>query len=482
MKDSLYVDVGRASCSAPRPARSRSGRWSRSRRRSRSSCRVASTGARPSTRRTCPVFHQVEGLAVDEGISFADLSGTLEAFAREMFGEAVRVRLTPDYFPFVEPGAQAAVSCFVCGGVGCRVCGNGWIELLGAGMVHPKVLRELRLRPRAVHGVRVRHGDRARRDGQVRRQRHADVRRGRRSVPRAVRGRGVKVVLSWLREFCPTDLSAEELAELLTRQGRRGRGDRAVRGRGLEVSWSPGSSRSATTRTRDNLCLARVQTGSGEREVVVGVRNMAPGDLVPYAPPGRARAGAARAAGGPRDPRRASPNGMLCSPESSGSRRRTRASSCSRTPRAGRRTSKRRSGWTTRSSTSRSTPNRPDLLSVLGVAREVGGGDRDPAVVPGHRVGGGRRSRPRASRRSRSRTWTVPAVPRADHPRRRATCRRRSRCRRGSRGRHAADLGGRRRDELRDARARAAAASVRPRAARRVPASWCAARERGRRS
>jgi len=86
------------------------------------------------------VFHQVEGLAVDEGISFADLRGTLEAFARELFGTNTRVRMTPDYFPFVEPGCQVAVSCFVCDGTGCRVCGNGWIELLGAGMVHPKVL------------------------------------------------------------------------------------------------------------------------------------------------------------------------------------------------------------------------------------------------------------------------------------------------------------------------------------------------------
>src|SRR5262245_53419812 len=86
------------------------------------------------------VFHQVEGLAVAEGISFADLKGTLEAFSREMFGSDVRVRFSPDYFPFVEPGCQAAVSCFVCGGVGCHVCGNGWLELLGAGMVHPKVL------------------------------------------------------------------------------------------------------------------------------------------------------------------------------------------------------------------------------------------------------------------------------------------------------------------------------------------------------
>src|SRR5919198_5286458 len=87
------------------------------------------------------VFHQVEGLAVDEGISFADMKGTLEAFARELFGPDIRVRLSPDYFPFVEPGAQVAVSCFVCHGAGCRTCKHtGWIELLGCGMVHPNVL------------------------------------------------------------------------------------------------------------------------------------------------------------------------------------------------------------------------------------------------------------------------------------------------------------------------------------------------------
>ncbi|MEP6758662.1 MAG: phenylalanine--tRNA ligase subunit alpha [Actinomycetota bacterium] len=86
------------------------------------------------------VFHQVEGLVVDEGITFADLKGTLEAMAKELFGERRRVRLGPAYFPFVEPGAEVGVSCFKCDGVGCRVCGNGWIELLGAGMVHPHVL------------------------------------------------------------------------------------------------------------------------------------------------------------------------------------------------------------------------------------------------------------------------------------------------------------------------------------------------------
>jgi phenylalanyl-tRNA synthetase alpha chain len=86
------------------------------------------------------VFHQLECLAVDEGLSLADLKGTLEAFAHEMFGPQIQARITPDYFPFVEPGAQMAVSCFVCGGVGCRVCGNGWLEQGGAGMVHPTVL------------------------------------------------------------------------------------------------------------------------------------------------------------------------------------------------------------------------------------------------------------------------------------------------------------------------------------------------------
>ena len=87
-----------------------------------------------------PVFHQLEGLAVDEGITFADLKGTLEAAAKALFGESRRIRLGPAFFPFVEPGCEVGVSCFKCDGAGCRVCGNGWIELLGAGMVHPQVL------------------------------------------------------------------------------------------------------------------------------------------------------------------------------------------------------------------------------------------------------------------------------------------------------------------------------------------------------
>jgi phenylalanyl-tRNA synthetase alpha chain len=88
-----------------------------------------------------PVFHQVEGLAVDEGITMADLKGTLAAFARAMFGEDTQVRFIPDFFPFVEPGVELALTCFVCHGAGCRTCKQeGWLELLGAGMVHPNVL------------------------------------------------------------------------------------------------------------------------------------------------------------------------------------------------------------------------------------------------------------------------------------------------------------------------------------------------------
>lgn len=92
--------------------------------------------------RRMPIFQQVEGLAVDEGISFADMKGTLEAFAKAMFGPDQKVRLAPSYFPFTEPSAEVSVLCFVCGGSGCKTCtGEGWLELLGAGMVHPNVFR-----------------------------------------------------------------------------------------------------------------------------------------------------------------------------------------------------------------------------------------------------------------------------------------------------------------------------------------------------
>ena len=96
---------------------------------------------------------QVEGLAVDKGITFTDLKGTLYEFARRVFGEERRVRFRCDYFPFVEPGADMAIDCFACGGEGCRVCsGTGWIEIMGAGMVHPTVLEGVGYDPNVYTG------------------------------------------------------------------------------------------------------------------------------------------------------------------------------------------------------------------------------------------------------------------------------------------------------------------------------------------
>jgi phenylalanyl-tRNA synthetase alpha chain len=86
-------------------------------------------------------FEQLEGLAVDEGITMGDLKGVIEAFARQLFGKNLDIRMRPHYFPFTEPSAEVDVQCFVCGGEGCRVCrGEGWIEILGCGMVHPYLL------------------------------------------------------------------------------------------------------------------------------------------------------------------------------------------------------------------------------------------------------------------------------------------------------------------------------------------------------
>ena len=95
-----------------------------------------------------PLFHQLEGLVVDKGVTMADLRATLTLFAKTMFGEQTRIRFRPHHFPFTEPSAEVDVSCFACGGKGCRLCkGEGWIEILGAGMVHPNVLRNCGIDP-----------------------------------------------------------------------------------------------------------------------------------------------------------------------------------------------------------------------------------------------------------------------------------------------------------------------------------------------
>ena len=100
-----------------------------------------------------PSFHQIEGLVIDKHITFADLKGTLAEFARELFGEDTKVKFRPHHFPFTEPSAQVDVSCFKCGGKGCRFCkGSGWIEILGCGMVHPHVLEMCGIDPEEYTG------------------------------------------------------------------------------------------------------------------------------------------------------------------------------------------------------------------------------------------------------------------------------------------------------------------------------------------
>lgn len=100
-----------------------------------------------------PIFHQCEGLVVDKGVTFSDLKGMLELFIKKLYGEETRVRFRPHHFPYTEPSAEMDMSCFKCGGKGCSMCkGEGWIEILGCGMVHPQVLENCGIDPEVYSG------------------------------------------------------------------------------------------------------------------------------------------------------------------------------------------------------------------------------------------------------------------------------------------------------------------------------------------
>ncbi len=123
-----------------------------------------------------PVFHQIEGLVVDKNISMGDLKGTLEMFAKKCLGEKTQIRFRPHHFPFTEPSAEADVSCFVCGGKGCRVCKEeGWIELLGCGMVHPNVLRNCGIDPEIYSGFAFGMRNRKNSNGEIWNRRYAFI-------------------------------------------------------------------------------------------------------------------------------------------------------------------------------------------------------------------------------------------------------------------------------------------------------------------
>lgn len=141
MQDSFYIDAKRLLRTHTSPVQARA----MDRLCPQAPVKVVSPGAvyrRDDDATHSPMFHQMEGLVVDEGISLADLKGTLLNFVRQMFGEEREIRLRPSFFPFTEPSVEVDISCMLCGGKGCRTCKDtGWIEILGAGMVHPNVLK-----------------------------------------------------------------------------------------------------------------------------------------------------------------------------------------------------------------------------------------------------------------------------------------------------------------------------------------------------
>ena len=171
-------------------------------------------------------FFQVEGLMVDEGTSMADLKGLLDQFAHAMFGEGRATRFRPGYYPFTEPSVAFDILCVICDGAKCPACSKtGWMTILGAGHGPPGRAPLRRHRPRALPGLRVRHGRRADREPPPRRRRPAPVHGGRPALPRSV---PMRVPLSWLREFVDVDLTPEQLAERLTLLGHGGQDHRAL--------------------------------------------------------------------------------------------------------------------------------------------------------------------------------------------------------------------------------------------------------------
>ena len=316
-----------------------------------------------------PIFHQFEGLAVDRGLTLADLKGTLLHVMRAIFGPDRRVRFRTHYFPFTEPSMEPDVSCGICGGSGCRTCRySGWIEMGGSGRGRPAGVRERRRRPGGVERLRLRLRDRARRAAEVRLPGHPRVLGGGPPGPDAVL---MRVPVSWLREYVPLEMPLPELAERLSISTaevegieRRGVPDEDGNlglfrvGRVLEAEKHPNA---------DRLQLCRVDVGEGDaaadrlRRLELRRRRDGGGRAAGRAAPGRPAARAAqgsRRALGRDDPRRGRGRARHRPLRDHGARRRPsrerRSATCCR--------SSRRCCWSSRPATgptcSRSTASR----------------------------------------------------------------------------------------------------------------------------
>ena len=245
------------------------------------------------------MFTQIEGLAVDRGLSLAHLKGTLLAFAREMFGADREVRLRPHFFPFTEPSVEVDVSCFNCArdGSPCRVCkGEGWVEMLGAGHGRSGPVRLRRgLRPRAADRLRLGDGRRADRRAAPCRARHPLAMGERPAADGAVR---MRVPVSWLREYVSFDMPVRELGELLSMTGTK---LEAVHRIGVPAGAELFRVGRVISREQhpdaDRLSLCTVDVGDGEpRQIVCGATNFDAGATVGRGAARRHAAGRHRAA------------------------------------------------------------------------------------------------------------------------------------------------------------------------------------------
>ena len=403
-----------------------------------------------------PIFHQFEGLAVDKGLTLADLKGTLLHVMRALYGPERRVRFRTHYFPFTEPSIEPDVSCGICGGSGCRTCKySGWLEMGGAGMVDPQVLANVGARPRGVERLRVRLRARARRPAAPRLPGHPRPLGGRPPRPEAVL---MRVPLSWLREYVRSTMPLDELAERLEHRLRRGEGDRAPRRRRRRRQPRPvprrprARGRQAPERRPPPALPGRRRRGRAAPDRLRRVELRRRRDRRAWRCPARVLPNGLkleRREGARRGLRRDDPvrgrgrlgtdhSGIMVLPASRARRR--RSPTCCRSPR--------------RSCESSRPATAPDLLSVYGLAREVAralrrsSSHRRPAVTP----------RGSATSRSTSRSRTTRAA-RATSGGCSATCRsgrRRRGCGRAlNAAGHAPDLERRRHHQLRDARASA---------------------------
>ena len=322
MHDTLYldaapVDVSRASgcCCAPTRRRCRSARC----RPSPPPIRVVIPGmvyrATPSMRRTAPAFSQIEGLAVDEGISFVDLKATLTPLRAPVLRRGRPTsRFRPSFFPFTEPSAEMDVECQLCDGTGCPACkGTGWMEILGCGMVHPAVLENCGIDPERYTGLGLRDGP-----ARIAMLRYGipDIRLlfdgDMRFLAQFARGIRMNVSRRWLEAFLRRSLDATEVEQLLTAHRRPVDADRAApRGPGGDPHRAGDRGQAHPNADRLRLCLVDTGGAEGPLDVVCGAPNVTAGKCYPFAPVGATLPGGVKLER--RKIRGIASKGMLCS-------------------------------------------------------------------------------------------------------------------------------------------------------------------------